>query len=138
MRHVLGRNSNGSTQSVQTVHSAWWWGGPDARPIDDFLTVEQGKCASARYSSADGGRRARLRSATCRLPAKRLRTAEADGRVGRRGGGGGFAASSRRSSAAAHAVARLRNWDREPADEAVITGPATLITRSRTAAENSA
>lgn len=65
------------------------------------------------------------------MPASRLRTAEADGRVARRGGGGGLAASSRRSSAAAHAVARLRNCDRDPADDAVIVGPTLPSTRSR-------
>lgn len=61
--------------------------------------------------------------------ASRLRTADADGRVARRGGGGGLAASSRRSSAAAHAEALLRNCDRDPADEAVMVGPAAATTR---------
>ena len=61
----------------------------------------------------------------------RLRTAEADGRVARRAGGGGLAASSSRSNSAAHAAARLRNCDREPADEAVIVGPAAARILSR-------
>jgi hypothetical protein len=80
-----------------------------------------------------GRRRACLRSATCRLPVNRLRTAEADGRVGRRAGGGGLAASSSRSRTAAHADARLRNCERESADDAVIVGPAAASTLSRRA-----
>jgi hypothetical protein len=49
-----------------------------------------------------------------------------------------LAASSTRSSAAAQAVARLRNCEREPAEEAVIVGPAAATTRSRIDAEKSA
>src|SRR4029078_10934231 len=72
-----------------------------------------------------------LRSATCRLAASRLRTAEADGRVARRAAGGGLAASSSRSSSAAHAAARFRNCDLEPADDALMTGPAAASILSR-------
>jgi hypothetical protein len=90
------------------------------------------------YSSGAGRLLACLRSATRRLVDNRLRTAEADGRVARRGGGGGFAASSKRSSAAAQAAARLRNCDRESDDDAVIVGPAAAMTRSRTVGLNPA
>jgi hypothetical protein len=90
------------------------------------------------YSSTAGRFLACLRSATRRLAASRLRIAEADGRVARRAGGGGLAASSRRSNAAAHAVARLRYCEREPADDAVIVGPATATTLSRTVAASPA
>lgn len=90
------------------------------------------------YSSPEGRFLPSLRSATCRLAASRLRTAEADGRVARRAGGGGLAASSSRSNSAAQAAARLRNCDREPAEEAVMTGPAALRILSRTAASSPA
>jgi hypothetical protein len=72
------------------------------------------------------------------LADNRFRTADADGRVARRAGGGGLAASSSRSSAAAHAAVRLRNCDRETADDAVIVGPAAATTLSRTVALNPA
>lgn len=79
-----------------------------------------------------------LRSAIRRFPARRLRTADADGRVARRAGGGGLAASSRRSNAAAQAAARLRNCDRDADEDALIVGPAAATTRSRTAGRSPA
>ena len=76
--------------------------------------------------------------ATRRFESSLRRTADPDGLVARRAGGGGLAASSSRSIAAAQAVARLRNCDREPADEAVIVGPAAPSTLAHTAADSPA
>ena len=104
--------------------------------IDNFLTFL--RAMSWDYSSTAGRFLDCLRSATCRLAASRLRIADADGRVARRAGGGGLAAASRRSNAAAHAAARFRHCEREPADEAVIVGPTVATTRSRTAAASPA
>lgn len=115
------------------IHSRWSNGPRHATPIDNFLRFhEETYSLTWCYSSAPGRRRDCFRSATCRLPVSRLRTADAEGRVARRAGGGGLAASSSRSNAAAQAAARLRNWDRELADEAVIVGPAEASTLSRT------
>lgn len=125
---------------MQLIHSTWSTFVPRARPIDHFLTVcaAQTWSLSSDYSPIWGRFLVCLRSAVRRLLASRLRTAEADGRVARRGAGGGLAASSSRSIAVAQAVARLRNCDREPADEAVIVGPAAASTLSRTAGVNPA